>query len=165
MSLCNQGCCTRPDYVIQLPRRANYISIPGPPPHLKCPGGMGVGHIHPHAPMPPSPPHGMRGACGHGGGCAPPPCGPPSVWGWVGKASTQATLALTASGHPPPHVRRGACAWDASHIHATITHPHAPLIASEGGDRVNSEDGEDILSLPSSLSTLPSPSLPSPSAT
>ena len=68
MSLCNQGCSTRPDYVIQSPRCAIYISIPGlPPPHLKHPGGMGVGHMdvpHPHAPMPPSPPHGMRGHVG-----------------------------------------------------------------------------------------------------
>src|SRR5882724_8991290 len=66
-SLCNQGCSTRPDYVIQPPRCANYISIPGPPPpHLKCPGGMGVGHIHvPH----------LHDACsGWGTSTLMPPC-------------------------------------------------------------------------------------------
>src|SRR5882724_1912906 len=51
-SLCNQGCSKRHDYVTQPPRCANYISIPGPPPPLKCPDGMGVGHMDAHHPHP-----------------------------------------------------------------------------------------------------------------
>src|SRR5882724_1776235 len=113
------------------PRHPTYEINPGqPPPHLKRPGGMGVGHmdaphphatlfvggacppphphttlaptweeggmwawgwthptpmppslwvgcVHPHTPTLPSPPCERRGACGHGGGCAPHPWHPP----------------------------------------------------------------------------------------
>ena len=94
-SLCNQGCSKRCDYVIHLPRHANYISIPGPPPpHLKCPGGMGVGHIHvphPHdvqsgwgasTPTPTCPPHPTWGRGWHGGMGVDAPHPEQASWGW-----------------------------------------------------------------------------------
>ena len=101
-SLCNQGCSTRHDYVIPPPRHANYITIPGPPPpHLKLPGGMGVGHMdvpHPHdthsgwgmsTPMPPCCPHPHVGGGGH-------------VGVGVDMSHPHATL-FVGGAHPPPH--------------------------------------------------------------